>query len=334
MSINLNRKIIRRINSFGLRISNFLKLQYIPVLPVHIDIEPINTCNFACKHCKVTYWGKDKEVLTFNNFKKIIKQFPNLQSVKLQGLGEPLLNKDFSNFIKECRRKGIQIEFFTNGSIYNSKIFDLVNDTEKISVIFSIDAATKEVFEEIRSGSNFNSIISNIREIIKNNEKKYSFWTVVSKQNLAELPKIITLANEIGIPQVSFQIFLSDWKSESVKQYNETIKYDFSLKEFKEIKKEALLLAKKHKVELNIYKGNFLTKTKKCFWPYTSAFIASNGDVVPCCVISDSDVIKMGNVFETPFKDIWNSKSYRDFRRTIKKHSLNDFCKSCYGEEV
>lgn len=92
-------------------------------------------------------------------------------------------------------------------------------------------------------------------------------------------------------------------------------------------------LAEKVGVSLEIYEGNFLSKKNKCSWPFTSAFITSNGDVVPCCVISDSDVIKMGNIFEQPFKEMWNSKKYKEFRYSISRHKLNDFCKSCYIEK-
>jgi radical SAM protein with 4Fe4S-binding SPASM domain len=277
--------------------------------------------------------GKDKSVLDLDRFTKILNQFPNLRSIKLQGLGEPLLNKNLGALIEECKKRDIYIEFFSNGSIYNHEIWEIVNETEKINVKFSIDAASKIIFEKIRKGSNFEKVVTNIKKIVKNNEKKYSFWTVVNKQNLAELPKIILLANEIGINKVTFQTFLSNWKSKRVEMFTEKIKIDNYLDDFFEYKNKAKDLAEKFKIALDIYEGNFLSKKNKCSWPFTSAFIASNGDIVPCCVISDSHIINMGNLFETDFSEIWNSNKYKDFRRSIKKHQLKDFCKNCYGEE-
>lgn len=74
----------------------------------------------------------------------------------------------------------------------------------------------------------------------------------------------------------------------------------------------------------------FFRKRKKCDWPWTKAYIAFNEDVVPCCYLGDSDTIKMGNIFEKDFPEIWNSKEYHDFRDRIRTHNLPDFCKNCY----
>ena len=69
---------------------------------------------------------------------------------------------------------------------------------------------------------------------------------------------------------------------------------------------------------------------KPCPWAWKSAYIAANGDVVPCCVIADSAVANMGNVFEQDFKDIWNSPGYQELRERISTHDLPDYCKHCY----
>jgi hypothetical protein len=55
--------VLQKASAVILKLSNQLKLSYIPVLPLHLDIEPINICNFQCSHCKVTYWRKDKQAM-------------------------------------------------------------------------------------------------------------------------------------------------------------------------------------------------------------------------------------------------------------------------------
>jgi radical SAM protein with 4Fe4S-binding SPASM domain len=94
--------------------------------------------------------------------------------------------------------------------------------------------------------------------------------------------------------------------------------------------KESQRVAREKQVDLRIYYGDFYSRKKKCNWPWISAFITSSGDVTPCCMLADSDIIKMGNIFEDDFSKIWNSKEYQDFRKRIKTHNLHDFCKKCY----
>ncbi len=53
-----------------------------------------------------------------------------------------------------------------------------------------------------------------------------------------------------------------------------------------------------------------------CRRVWTMSNILSNGDVVPCTYDYDSEM-KVGNVFETPFTQIWNSSAYSELRKRI-----------------
>ena len=53
--------------------------------------------------------------------------------------------------------------------------------------------------------------------------------------------------------------------------------------------------------------------------------------MAPCCEIADSSVVKMGNVFEERFADIWNNDRYRELRRRIAEDDIPDYCRGCYG---
>ena len=334
VNMNVLKTIRRKYNSLGLRIANKFKFITIPFLPINLDIEPINICNFKCKHCKVSYWKKNTTKLTVEEFVQIISQFPNLKNIKLQGLGEPLLNKELPFMMKIGNEREIRMEFFSNESIYNEESWDSINKLKNIHITFSMDAASKDIFEGIRNGSDFDVVKDNIKRIVKGNESKYSFWTVLNKENIEELGGIVDLAVELGIVSIELQTFLSDWNSPDVKVRIDTLLFDISEEKFQNNFSMAKKNAEKSSVTLKTYDGNYFSKKQKCSWPFTSAFIASNGDVVPCCVIADSDVIKMGNLFETPFKEIWNSEKYKEFRKSISKHELNDVCKKCYGEKI
>jgi len=71
----------------------FLRWGEIVFLPINIDIEPNNNCNFRCPHCQVTHWNKKITHLDEKSFNKILTQLPSLRVIKLQGMGEPLFKK-------------------------------------------------------------------------------------------------------------------------------------------------------------------------------------------------------------------------------------------------
>lgn len=328
-----NQKDPRRtINFIGILIAYFLKLKKIRFLPANIDIEPNNNCNFRCQHCQVTHWNKNIVYLDLESYKYILGQFPYLLSVKLQGMGEPFLNGQLLDMIREGEKCGISIQITSNGSIYSTSIAEQLIQLKNAYISFSIDGATSETHEKIRCQSKFDVIIGNIRDLINRRGfmqyPRISIWSVITTQNINEIQAIIKLAKKLDVDFISIQGSLTNWGKKSIDEYNNTIRIKRS--EFNDILLDAQEIAKKNNIKLNIHGTTGYSKKKPCHWPWTSTYIAANGDVVPCCIIADSDTFKIGNVFEKNFSEIWNSKEYQILRERIKLHNLPEFCKGCY----
>jgi pyrroloquinoline quinone biosynthesis protein E len=321
-------------NFIGLKIAYFLQWRKIPFLPVSIDIEPNNNCNFKCSHCQVTHWDKQKTHLDESSFNRIINQFPHLARVKLQGMGEPLLNKHFIPMLKSGETRGISMCFNSNASVCNQKVAEHLALLSNTTITFSIDGATAETFEKIRPGSKFEQIKKNIGYLsqVRGNRKQplLSAWTVLTYENIHELPQIVKLASDLGVDYITLQPFLSNWGKEEMKEYTDPVRIRLNSENLTAALTEAEKVASDNPINLNINHVDFYSKSKKCPWAWESTYIASNGDVVPCCVIADSDTVKMGNVFEQDFAEIWNSQEYQDFRERIKTHNLPKYCKNCY----
>jgi radical SAM protein with 4Fe4S-binding SPASM domain len=325
---------LKIINFLGLKCSYYLRSKRVPFLPVAIDLEPNNNCNFKCPHCQVTYWDKPVEHIDTDSFSYIIKQFPNLIRIKLQGMGEPLLNKNLIPMLKQGEEKGISMWFISNGSLCNSKIAEQLATLKNTKITFSIDGASPEIFEKIRVGGKFAQVTKNIRNLAQirgeNKQPILSTWTVVNHQNIDEVPNIVELAGEMGVDRVTLQPFVSNWGKEDMKERANSMKVDLYSRKFAAIVKQAKQIANKNSIYLNVNYSNFYSKKKPCTWAWKSAHICSNGDVVPCSVLADSDTVKLGNVFEKDFSQIWNSQEYQDFRDKIRTHRIPDYCKACY----
>lgn len=153
-------------------------------------------------------------------------------------------------------------------------------------------------------------------------------WTVVTRSNLAELPALVRLVRELGADALTLQLFVSDWGKDSMRSQAEALRVDPDHPTLA----EAMETARAVGLPLEVYRGNLLSRRKKCSWPWTGAFVAANGDVVPCCILADADVARMGNLFEQPFTEIWNSSGYQDLRRQIRDHELPDYCRNCYSD--
>ena len=75
---------------------------------------------------------------------------------------------------------------------------------------------------------------------------------------------------------------------------------------------------------------------------WVEPFIFVDGYVNPCCAQNEANKREeqkgkgMGNIFENPFKKIWNSKKYKDLRKNVTNPygQIPDYCKGCRVTEM
>jgi pyrroloquinoline quinone biosynthesis protein E len=269
-----------------------------------------------------------------SQFKGIIDQFPRLQRLKLQGMGEPLLNPDLFAMIRYAKSRGIDVSTYTNGSLLerDGNARKLVNSGIDL-VRVSLDSAIPADFQKIRPGSDFQTVVRNLRSFnalaLAAGHPAVEVWTVVTTANVHQLPAILDLASDLGIGTVHFQIIMNtfDYKA-AVQDRLQPYQVDRAARHSQI--EAAVQYAAGRDVRLVIQKSKARSRAQPCHWPFDSAFISVEGFVVPCCTIADPGVIQMGNVFEEPFARIWANERYQAFRKSILTHQLLLPCRNCY----
>jgi radical SAM protein with 4Fe4S-binding SPASM domain len=307
-----------------------------PFLPAALDIEPNNTCNFKCPHCQVPYWNKPAAHLDEERFARILRQAPDLVRIKLQGMGEPLLNRHLAGMLRLGESRGVSMSFFSNGSVLTDETAATLAGLKDTEITFSLDGATKETFERIRAGGTFEKVIGNIGRLVAARGSRrapvISGGTLATAENVGELARVVRLAKEIGLDRLTIQTFLSDWGKEEMKARTGAHKVAQDSEALAAAVRDAEETARAIGFDLRISRGDYYSRRRKCVWPWTGAYIAANGDVVPCCIVADADTAKMGNVFERDFAEIWNSPAYRELRRRIRSRDLPGYCRNCYRD--
>ena len=322
-------------HTVGGRVAKRLGLKRTRFLPTSIDIEPIDTCNFACDHCQVTHWMRKTTRLTTERLISILRQLPMLRQIKLQGMGEPLLNRRVIEMLEEAESGRGAVSIVTNGSVYTENVAQRLSSLRGTTIIISMDGATAETFEAIRVNGNFHKVVDNVADMVRRRGR--SVWpgielrSVVTLRNAHELPDLVRLAKRLGVDKLTATTLLTDWGKEEMEGLIAPIdvsrkdaRVDQSIWESREVAAEIGM-------PLSVEHGQRYSKANRCPWPWQSSYIAANGDVVPCCQIADSSVVKMGNVFDEPFADVWNNDKYRELRRRLADDDIPHYCRSCYG---
>ena len=162
-------------------------------------------CNIRCKTCGLwkTQWD-----LPYKTAKEVMENYPYMERLVWLG-GEVFLYKHFEEMFDEaCKWNNLKQQIITNGYVLNEKWMNKIIRAENTELTFSIDGVTKEVYEEIRQGSNFERVISNVRYIFNLKKslgikKDIRMNSVIMKTNYKQIYDLLELAHNEGFNQLS-----------------------------------------------------------------------------------------------------------------------------------
>lgn len=290
------------------------KWNYYPLLfrvddyPTEVLIETSSVCNLNCIMCYRNFMPKDYKysIMDFGLFKKIIDECKKnkVAAVKLSWRGEVLLNKNFVEMVKYAKEAGIkEVSTLSNATKLTPKVSAGLVKAGLDQLIISLDGITKETYEKIRKGANFEETMTNIKRLIEIKGKR-------------KKPIIRIQITEIPENKEEIDSFLEYWG----KRIDETAVsgfIDFSnVEEGKEPEIQDIL--KKAKGRL------------PCPSLWRRLAIMADGTVTICCV----DILgklTLGNIKQQSLKSLWNSSHMNAYRKIHRERKLNSIetCKRC-----
>jgi len=253
--------------------------------------------------CPYELMTRKKEKMSMELFKKIIDDAVTLgiREVTLSFYNEPLLDDLLFDRVRYAKSKGMKVGFFSNGTLNrNAEILESGVDF----ITFSFDGETKETYENIRRGANFEKVIENIRSLIKEKRRRgldKPYITVslrVQKENFSEVKDFIKLwadlADNVHIGPTE------DRRREKPRMQNcEIVNCVFPCWELLGISK---------------------------------LYVMSNGKVTVCCQDYDGKLV-VGDLTKQSIQEVWNSEKFQRIRKLhlSGKGDLINFCRNCEG---
>jgi MoaA/NifB/PqqE/SkfB family radical SAM enzyme len=285
--------------------------------------------------CEHTYWKESPADMSFDSFKKIIDQFPRIHWIGLTGIGTALLNKDYLKmlrYVKEQRKS--YVEIYESCNLVDENVAKELIDIGLDRIIVSLDAATKETYEKIRVGANFDRVLQNIKGLVRAREKagghypEITFHYIISTINKKEMIDFLRLVHSLGLgatAEIAFTVILHEY--DQIKG----MVPDLSEHEITEANK----MARKLGIRVNWNKN---TSERECIGKcteWTMPFIFVDGTVIPCCAGNEANkrelqrALSLGNVFEKSFREIWNGPEYQELRQKIWHGEVPKACRIC-----
>ena len=267
-------------------------LKIIDDYPPCVQIEIASVCNFRCVFCyqaDKTFSDKNSGFMgymDFDLFKKIIDQLEgNVESITLASRGEPTLHKQLGEMLNYMNGKFLSTKINSNASILSDKLIHTILSSDIQTMVFSIDAADKDLYEKLRINGKFDKTLKNVERFVGIKEKEYPnsrLITRISGVKVNEIQNIDEMAN-LWSPYADIVAFMNytPWESSYDNPENEI--------------------------------------TLPCTELWRRIFVWWDGKVNPCDYDYKSTLSKW-NISNTSISKIWNSDFYKNMR---EKH-LNE----------
>lgn len=331
-------------------------------LPEIIEIEPIHFCNFNCIMCHVHFEGAmSRRKLDLDIVLKRLKSAGLEEKWLLIASGyEGTAHPDFAHFANGVSDIGMKLELTTNGSLLTKKLVSEIKDANFKYVTLSFDGSTKETFEYIREGSNFERTVGNIenfRESLRPHGTYFNVNHTTMQRNLDEIPDTVRFWDDRDIDQIFFigmRVRPVDGKHQAegiaddvdrvIERLEEaadlvinerrriTLASPFFLQStINETHPGALhhhVVKSKHpdvRIALNprsyYQNGSYPGMAVECRSPFKFARIDYNGDVFLC------QKFNIGNILEQEFTDIWYGEKADKVRELVL--AGGSVCQAC-----
>lgn len=183
-----------------------------PQWPIMMEFALSNVCNFECIMCDGSSSSRIRErrekhpplprVYDDRFFSDLVQYLPHLESTQFFG-GEPFLAEEnfriWDAMIDGEGTNSIPVRITTNGSLFNRRV-ERVLESLKVSIVVSLDSASKDTLETIRVGVRFESIMENVqhfRAIARRKGTDFSFAFCLMRQNCHEFIDFLLFAEDL-----------------------------------------------------------------------------------------------------------------------------------------
>jgi radical SAM protein with 4Fe4S-binding SPASM domain len=320
-----------------------------PPLPRELQVEVTGACNLKCRMCLVRYrpaLDRTEGSLTFERFARIVDALPALQKVTLQGLGEPLLAPDLFRMIAYAAARGVRVGFNTNATLLTRRMAERLVDAGLDWLHVSLDGSSAATYESIRDGARFDVVrrhVAGLVDVMRERaavRPRLSLVFVAMQRNVHELPDLVRLAAEWGVPTVRVQNLSHSFSdTDPAGSYREI--RDFTAAEalweeravqtvFDDAQRQAQAVGVA--LRLPALEETPVARAPGqpgCDWPWQSAYVRHDGRVQPCCMVMGADRAILGDAATDGIAAVWQGEPYQAFRRALTAGAPPEVCRGC-----
>jgi radical SAM protein with 4Fe4S-binding SPASM domain len=234
-------------------------------------------------------------VMELDLFRKIVDECAALgiTHVRVHNYGEPFLDKQLVEKVRYAKQQGIrEVGMISNGSLITEALARGMVEAGLDAINISVDAAGKEVFERTRLNLDYDTVVGNIRTLVR-----------VRGEAGRRRPRLI-LSFVRQDDSADEQAFIREWSG---------------------------VADKIHITDLHNWAGTLHGRSDvqyPCYRLWQTFTVLWDGRVSLCCADYDGRNV-LGDLRTQTIAEVWNSGAYRAVRRQHLESGGPEICRSC-----
>jgi len=324
----------------------------------YLVLETTNKCSLACQHCSISELGHPHHQrvgfidpsLVRRLFDNLVESRAYFDTLIMFWLGEPLIHPKFSEIyemaveINREHRVFGKIELHTNATHLDDVAIDVALNNSSVEQVwhFSLDAATRDTYLQIKGRDRFFDVERNLAKLVERkgssgaSNPRIVFQYIVSSSNSDEASAFMRrwsmVCNRAGVPvRASAQhvphgddaiIFFKQLDCPTPEIQNKENKI------FRQtMRRLGLPLEQENSVQSTVVAENL----NPCSGFWKSPVVSWDGDLM-VCTRDNLHSNSIGNLAESSFSDLWWGAEMRTRRGEVAcgDYSGLDLCATCF----
>ncbi|MFH1156187.1 MAG: radical SAM protein [Pseudomonadota bacterium] len=297
-----------------------------------LQVAVTDKCNLRCPMCS-RQRGLDCSEADVSDdvLNPLLDAAPGIIFLGLQGLGEPLMHSDLPGLVKAFRKRMPplgRIGITTNGTLLNRSYAQRLVDAGVNTFTFSVDGASKKVYEALRTGARFEQVMANIRSTVDcaRESGRKDVWVcsnfTMGMENLSQVADFAKLGVSLGLDAVHF-FHGREYPDMRLTRLDDAL--------LARVTREALDMGEAAGMVIH-FAHSKASSSPRC--PFmTNAYMWITGEVTPCQRMEPPGkpwpTRILGNVKDKPLMEIWNQEESREFRRGVLGGNYPSECRGC-----
>ena len=286
-------------------------------VPLVMSWNVTRECNMKCSHCYINATEKKLvDELTTSESKKLMDQISQVsRPLLILSGGEPLLRPDIFELIEYGAAKGLKMGLGSNGSLIDEAIARKLKAAGIATVSISLDSNIPVQHDEFRGVAGAWEKAVNACKALRKNNVLVQVNTTLTHQNYNQIDEIMSLAEGIGVENFHLFFLVPTGRGTKLTDISPQKYEDMISTTFEKVSRHRLNVRPSCAPQfMRIAKDMGLDMRqwiRGCIAGLYYCRIYPNGDVTPCPYLP----IKLGNIREKSFKEIWfNSSIFKDLR--------------------